>query len=128
MRYAVIRDGEVFTVTEADEETATREGWIPCDESVARGDLWDGQAFSKSVPPLPIPESIDPRQFRQSLTHFGFRTDVESAVSSMDQDTKDWYAFAQSFDRHHPMVLSVAQQIGYTPDQMDQVWSYGASI
>lgn len=76
-----------------------------------------------------VPQSISPRQFRQSLSHFpGFRTAVESAVAGADQDTKDWYAYATSFERSHPVVIAMAQALNYTPTQIDQVWTYGAGI
>jgi hypothetical protein len=78
--------------------------------------------------PQPFPEAISPRQFRQALTHFDYRTNVENAVAASDQDTKDWYAYATQFERHHPKVLSMAQQLGYTSDQIDAVWTYGASL
>lgn len=84
-------------------------------------------AARKAAPP-PVPQSISPRQFRQSLTHSGFRADVDSAIAASDQDTKDWYEFATAFERTHPTVASIAESLGYTSDQIDAVWSYGASI
>jgi hypothetical protein len=76
-----------------------------------------------------VPVAISPRQFRQSLTHYGFRQQVDSAVSaSSDQDLKDWYQFATEFERNHPEVLAMATALGFTSGQLDQVWTYGASI
>jgi hypothetical protein len=75
-----------------------------------------------------VPDVISPRQFRQSLTYYGFRTNVENGVAASDQDTKDWYAFATQFERTHPKVLSMATQLGYTSAQIDSVWTYGANI
>lgn len=100
---------------------------VPDDGTAAIGFRWDGSAF---VPQPPIvPESVSPRQFRQSLTNFGFRQQVENAVTaSADQYLKDWYQFASEFQRHHPEVLAMAQQLGFTSDQLDQVWTYGATL
>lgn len=78
--------------------------------------------------PVVVPEIISPRQFRQSLTHFGFRPNVETAIGAADQDTKDWYQFATQFERNHPKVLAMAQAMGYTSVQIDQVWTYGATL
>lgn len=76
-----------------------------------------------------VPESISPRQFRQALTKFGFRAQVDAAVSgSADQDLKDWYEFTSDVQRHHPKVLGVAAAMGFTSDQLDQVWIYGAAL
>jgi hypothetical protein len=78
--------------------------------------------------PPPVPESISSSQFRQSLTHSGLRSQWDSAVASATQDIKDWYEYETSFDRHHPNVLSLAQQLSIDSSQLDAVWRYGASI
>ena len=39
--------------------------------------------------------SATPRQIRQALTASGLRAAVEGAVAASDQDTKDWWEFAQ---------------------------------
>lgn len=79
--------------------------------------------------PDAVPQSISPRQFRQALTHFGFRSQVDGAVSaSTDQDLKDWYQFASDFQRYHPEVLAMAAALGFTSDQLDQVWLYGIAL
>lgn len=95
------------------------------------GKAGDSIIDGKLVPLAPapvVPESISPRQFRQALTHFGFRQQVDAAVAaSADQDLKDWYEWSTDFQRHHPEVLAMAAALGFTSDQLDQVWIYGAT-
>lgn len=89
----------------------------------------EAQIAARATAAPPVPESISPRQFRQSLNHFGFRQQVDNGVAaSTDQNLKDWYEFTSDFQRHHPEVLSMAQQLGFTSDQLDQVWIYGAAL
>jgi hypothetical protein len=96
-----------------------------CNLHVVNGEL----APLPAAPVVPyVPEVISPRQFRQSLTHFDFRSNVEAAVAASDQDTKDWYAVATQFERHHPLVISMAQALGYSAAQIDEVWTYGAAL
>lgn len=83
------------------------------------------------APPAPpsVPQSLSPRQFRQALTHFGFRAQVEAAVAaSGDQDLKDWYEHTSEFQRRHPEVLAMATALGFTDAQLDQLWIYGAAL
>lgn len=98
---------------------------------------WTIYASAEDVPkppvpvpaPIPVPEEISPRQFRQTLNKFGFRSKVEAAIAaSNDQDLKDWYEFTSVFQRHHPEVIAMASALGFTSDQLDQVWIYGASL
>jgi hypothetical protein len=94
------------------------------------GSQRNGIAFIHPAPPPPtVPESISPRQFRQALTKFGFRQQVDGAVAaSSDQNLKDWYEFTSEFQRHHAEVLTMATALGFTVAQLDQVWIYGATL
>lgn len=81
----------------------------------------------KTAPP-PVPESIMASQFLRSLNYHGMRSQVDTYVAGSDQDTKDWYARAQQFERHHQKVLSAMSALSITDAQADAVWTYGASI
>jgi hypothetical protein len=108
-----------------DEESAA--AWVNYRANEAR----DGIELLPPAPPAPpaVPESISPRQFRQSLNHFGYRQRVDSAIAaSTDQDLKDWYEFTSDFQRHHPEVLTMASALGFTSAQLDEVWTYGFSL
>lgn len=93
------------------------------------GDSIVGGILRPAPQRLDVPESISPRQFRQALNHFGFRQLVDAAVAgSNDQDLKDWYEFTSDMQRHHLKVLTMAAALGFTGDQLDQVWIYGATL
>lgn len=126
MRAAQIdQSGAVINFAEVEGYSAS---FIDPQNSVV-GSVWNGTSFTNPAPvPSPIPEVISPRQFRQSLTYYTFRTNVENAVAASDQNTKDWYQYAPQFERHHPEVLAMAQQLGYTSAQLDEVWTYGATL
>lgn len=75
-----------------------------------------------------VPKIVSPRQIRQALTRAGLRTSVESAVAAGDQDIQDWWKFATSFDRHNSHVLAMAQALGVTDLQLDDLWTLAASL
>jgi hypothetical protein len=81
----------------------------------------------RAAPPL-VSQSISPRQIRQSLTHFGLRDSVESAVQAGDQDLKDWWEYATEFERSHPKVAQMGQALGVTDAQLDALWVYGNTL
>lgn len=71
---------------------------------------------------------LSPRQIRQALTAAGLRASVEAAVAAGDQNLKDWWEFATSFERMNPVVLGMATALNVTEQQMDDLWRLGASL
>lgn len=84
---------------------------------------------ARKLPQAPVvPVEISPRQIRQALTAAGLRNSVEMAVAAADQDTKDWWEFATTFERAHPRVIGMAQSLGVTPVEMDNLWVLAGSL
>ena len=91
---------------------------------------FDGGFVRVPEPVLPrdIPASISPRQLRQALTATGLRSAVEEAIAAADQDTKDWYEFAIEVERSHPMVNAMADGLGVTQQQLDDLFTLAGSL
>lgn len=77
---------------------------------------------------IPVPTSVSPRQIRQALTRANLRTTVETAISSGDQDTKDWYEFATEFERSHHKVEMLAEVLNVSSEQLDALWILAATL
>lgn len=99
---------------------------IPCEWSDI-GRHWNGTAF-EDVPVVPSIAAISPRQFRQALTSIGLRSAVEAAVAAADQDTKDWYGYATSFERSNAVLIAMATALGKTSEDIDALFALGASL
>lgn len=87
--------------------------------------------FTAPVPVDPSPvvtTPVSPRQIRQAMTAFGMRAAVEAFVSAADQDTKDWWEFASSFERQHPMIVGAANALGQTSDHIDALFNLAGSL
>lgn len=80
-----------------------------------------------SIAPTKI-TSITPRQIRQVLTAAGVRAQAEAAVAAGDQDLKDWWEFASSFERDHPVLISMATSLGLTEAQIDELFQQAALL
>jgi hypothetical protein len=98
---------------------------------VGQGVIEDAQEGDFPPPPpapAPVPESVSPRQIRQALTQVGLRSVIEESINGGDQNAKDWYEYATSFERKHPIVLGMAQALGITEQQLDDLWRLAASL
>jgi hypothetical protein len=78
----------------------------------------------------PSPDSVpvSPRQIRQALSQVGLRTAVESAISSSNQDTKDWYEYGTLFERSHPQVIGMGIALGVSSSDLDNLWLLAATL
>jgi hypothetical protein len=83
------------------------------------------------IPSIDAPEpaySVTPRQFRQALTAFGYRSAVEAAIASADQNVKDWYEYSNSFDSNNPVMLSIATTMGFNQEQIDNLFILASTL
>lgn len=130
MMWARIEDGAVREVITFDPAGRFHESlvWVECPGETAVGDRFDGQGFSKPVPPPPLPLVVSPRQIRQALTFCGQREVVESGVAAADQDTKDWWEFATQFEENHPRVVAMCQQLAISDEDRHAVFVKAAAL
>lgn len=75
-----------------------------------------------------IPLSVSPRQIRQALTRAGYRGAVEAAVAGGSQDIKDWYEFSNTFERYNTVSNEFAATLGFTPRQLDDLWTLASTL
>ena len=87
----------------------------------------EAEALRPVPPPAPI-APISPRQIRQALTRAGLREQVEAAVAAGDQDIKDWWEFATTFERTNPQVIGMGEALSVSPESLDQLWVLGATL
>ena len=69
-----------------------------------------------------VPSTITPRQARLILNQYNLRKAVETAIANSSQDVKDEWDYATAIQRSWPTLISLAQQIGITSEQLDQMF------
>lgn len=116
-------------------------GWIPYtaspDDRVEFGRrVWEAVSASEVanyVPPSSeelrksMP-SLSPRQIRRVLLSIGItEADVEAALEGDPDGLTEW-RWATSFDRTHPLIISMGPLFDLEPDQIDDLWTYALTI
>lgn len=76
----------------------------------------------------PVVYSVTPRQFRQALTAGGYRATVDAAVASSDQNIQDWYEFSTSFDSNNPIMTAMAATLGFTQQQVNDLFALASTL
>ena len=77
--------------------------------------------------PPPVP-TLSAWQIRKALNQMGLRDAVEAAVAAGPQDAKDAWAYANEFERGHPLIESFAQALGKTDEDIDALFALGATL
>lgn len=71
---------------------------------------------------------ISPLQADLALTQAGLIGAVEAAVAAADMTTQKAWAKAKEFKRLSPLIISLAQTMGWTDTQLDDLFSAAALI
>lgn len=88
----------------------------------------EGNTPEPADPAPPTVYTCTPWQIRKALNATGLRESVEIAISQADQETKDAWAYAASFERNHSLVISIGLVLGKTEEELDALFKLAASL
>jgi hypothetical protein len=78
--------------------------------------------------PPPVPQQVTAVQARLALNAAGKRSAVEGAVAAASQDVKDYWEFCANLHRQHPVLLQMAQGLGWTSADLDALFTAAAAL
>jgi hypothetical protein len=93
----------------------------------SEADALDAVAHPRPVP-APVPAEVSPLQMRRALNAAGLRPAVEAAVAAADQEVQDAWDYATTIRRDHPLLASMATQLGLTEAQIDALFRAAATL
>lgn len=132
MRYAIVSDGVVTNIIEADAAFAAAAGGI-ASSTASVGDTYSGGAFSRPAVAPPVPHQVTKRQARQALLLAGLLDSVQPAIDALPDITQrglvqiEWDD-SQVFERHRPALVSLATALGLSSTQLDDLFRTAASL
>jgi hypothetical protein len=118
--------GELYAYD--DEQVAqglVEEGLTPCPTRPSNDHQWNGGWV---LPSPAIPQSVTPLQATRALLQAGFLDAVEVAVAAADRETQLAWAKATAFERNSPFVLDMKAVLGWTDEQVDQLFILANSL
>lgn len=123
MRYWITPDGSYYegeNVAEGSIEVPKR----PSQFHALVNDQWQ---YSDELKRLSL-KPLTARQVRLILSQFGYRAQVESAISLATQDVQDEWNYANEFERTSPVLVGMAQMLGLTDSDVDLMFEIGINL
>jgi hypothetical protein len=90
--------------------------------------ITNAQADALRATPVAAPTVISMRQARLALHQRGYLSQVETLVSGMTEDAKITWNYATEVRREHPLVAAIAAALNLTSQQLDDLFTLGASL
>lgn len=126
MRYAIVKNGAVVNIAEADAPLAAN--WIADDGNARIGGTWDGSAFHPPAPPAQVmPQVVSAAQGQAVLIQMGLWTAVVDYVSSIADPTEKALAEVALYRttewrRDSPFLATAAVSLGLSSAQLDAMF------
>lgn len=144
-RYAVINNGVVINVIEAAGDFTLPPYTLVESSDAGVGDSWNGSVFTRAKPA--VPDAISRRQFYTALALNDIITKdaalyalggvipdaLAAIIDNIPNETDRFIARglligASNFERNHPLVASVGAAQGMTTQQIDDFFTFGATL
>ena len=109
-----------------------KDNWIPLPERPGNDYYWNSGQWIQYSPT--VPESISARQIRLWLINNGISlAQVEAAIDNIPdplirETIKVEWEYAPYVERHHPMLVPLAQSLGLTENQIDNAFIQAQNI
>lgn len=136
MRYAIIIDGTVVNVIEAEAAFAGYYAALAGGTAVATdvgcpGDAFADDTFTPPAPAVVVPAEVTMRQARLALLGAGLLDDIETAINAMSEPAKsaariEW-DYSNTLRRDHPLVATLGAGLGLTGEQLDALFRAAAT-
>lgn len=123
MKYYKDQNDGVYLLVDAVEPNAN---WLEISKAE-----WDGLNIQPELTDEQKRALLKPltaRQVRLILTQFGYRAQVESAISQATQNVQDEWNYANEFDRASPVLNGMAQMLGLADSDVDLMFEIGANL
>jgi hypothetical protein len=65
---------------------------------------------------------LSPAQFRLALLAIGELDEVEAAIPQATREVQILWEYATEIERMHPALLALAEQLGYSPGELDALF------
>lgn len=135
MRVLILKNSVVINVIEC-ESVQLAAQLFPAHQTTTSdagevGDAWDGSKFNKPLPVI-VPDMVTMRQARLALLATNKLAAVNQAVANMTgvagETVRIEWEFSSMVERNKPTVSAIAQALGWSSADLDQLFINAAKL
>lgn len=135
-RYGEIRDGRIAWVFSGAQLPEYNPAMVVVDltghPDVDEGWIVDGASYVPAIARPPVPASITMRQARLCLHKHGMLAVVQPAIDALPEPDRtaaqiEWDC-SSAVERHRGFVLTIAQSLGITDEQLDELFIEASTL
>lgn len=78
--------------------------------------------------PQAVPSYLTPLQARKVLRAVGLKEQVDALLAQAPEEVREEWEFALQIERQNPTLLSMAEALALTSEQLDQLFIDGARL
>lgn len=128
-RFAIIQNGTVANVVQAAPAFAASQGWVAVTSGVGIGWTYDGSTFSApAAQPDPVPPLVTRYQFKAAVRAAGQGGALATYINGLTNGAKEEWTDRRFFRRDSALINNAATALGFTANQVDNLFRQAASI
>lgn len=110
-----------------DPETQTVEEGEPIQVEGIWTQVWNVRSLTTDELKSRVPESISRRQAKQLLIQLGQIESIQNIINAVEdpiekQLLQSWWDDSQTFERHHPTVIEMSSLLGWSEQDLDDMF------
>lgn len=125
-RYAIVHDSVVVNIAKAGAPLELN--WVASDVAQIGWLYADGEFSPPPEPTVPVPAVVSMRQARLALLQAGLLASVETAMAGASAADQIEWEYATEVRRDSPLVVSMTAALGWTAEQVDDLFRTAASL
>jgi hypothetical protein len=101
---------------------------VPDDGTAQIGGTYSNGVFSSGTVMIPVPESVTPLQIRRAIRQSGIKSQVDSIISTLDEETVESWEYANSIERNNSLIAMAQSLLGMTDSQVDDLFRLASTL
>lgn len=85
-------------------------------------------SLPRAVDPRPVPVAVSPLQWRKALRVLGLKPAIDAFIAAADEEVREAYEYAGEYRRDDPTLTTVAELLGKSSADLDDLFRHASAL